>query len=417
MNKSHNVFSNLLAIIGPGLFLIGYNIGTGSVTTMASAGSRWGLSLTWVIVLSCIFTFICIWAFSKYTLTTGHTILYAIKTTFPFGKQIGFFIMCSIIVAEFAGITGLTVIAVDLLKEWISQLITINGSILTIVITFLLVSSLFIILWRGRYQTLEKILSILVMVMGISFLLTVFLVKPSIKAITNGMIPRIPDEPDSALIIAGIAGTTLSSAMLFCRSISLKAKGWNNSNNKRAFIDTVVSSGMMFLLSFAVMICAAGTLFVIGKPVENAIDMARTLEPLAGNLARIVFIIGLLGAGISSMIPTILIAPWIISDYSNTAIDPESNTSRIFVITGLVIASVSPFINEKPVFLMILTMALLAVILPLSTISITVLLNNKHMGEHRNSLIMNIACGGAVVFSCIMSYFGVIGLMEYFITK
>jgi len=101
--KKQNIFSKLLAIIGPGLFLIGYNIGTGSVTTMASAGSRWGLSLTWAVLLSCIFTFICIWAFSKYTLTTGETILYAVKSRFPYGKQISFFIMCSIIFAEFMG--------------------------------------------------------------------------------------------------------------------------------------------------------------------------------------------------------------------------------------------------------------------------------------------------------------------------
>lgn len=76
--KSLKPFSKLLAIVGPGLFLIGYNIGTGSVTTMASAGSRWGMSLTWTVLLSCLFTFIGIWAFSKYTLVTGDTILYAI---------------------------------------------------------------------------------------------------------------------------------------------------------------------------------------------------------------------------------------------------------------------------------------------------------------------------------------------------
>ena len=52
--KSLKPFSKLLALLGPGLFLIGYNIGTGSVTTMASAGSRWGMSLTWTVVLSCL---------------------------------------------------------------------------------------------------------------------------------------------------------------------------------------------------------------------------------------------------------------------------------------------------------------------------------------------------------------------------
>ena len=53
----------LLSAVGPGLFLIGYNIGTGSVTTMASAGSRYGLSLFWLLIISCIFTYVMLIAY------------------------------------------------------------------------------------------------------------------------------------------------------------------------------------------------------------------------------------------------------------------------------------------------------------------------------------------------------------------
>jgi Mn2+/Fe2+ NRAMP family transporter len=74
----------------------------------------------------------------------------------------------------------------------------------------------------------------------------------------------------------------------------------------------------------------------------------------------------------------------------------------------------APFINAKPVMLMIITMALLAVVLPLSTISITVLLNQKDMGIHKNSILMNIGCIGAIIFSIAMSYYGIVGLLGYF---
>ena len=39
-----------ISTIGPGLFLIGYNIGTGSVTTMAKVGAEHGMTLTWTRV-------------------------------------------------------------------------------------------------------------------------------------------------------------------------------------------------------------------------------------------------------------------------------------------------------------------------------------------------------------------------------
>jgi len=37
----------LIAAIAPGIFLVGYNIGTGSITTMASAGADYGMAMTW----------------------------------------------------------------------------------------------------------------------------------------------------------------------------------------------------------------------------------------------------------------------------------------------------------------------------------------------------------------------------------
>ena len=41
----------LLSSISAGIFLIGYNIGTGSITTMASAGSEYGMTLTWALII------------------------------------------------------------------------------------------------------------------------------------------------------------------------------------------------------------------------------------------------------------------------------------------------------------------------------------------------------------------------------
>ena len=144
--------------------------------------------------------------------------------------------------------------------------------------------------------------------------------------------------------------------------------------------DALVSVGAMFVLSIAVMICAAGTLYVARQPVEAAVDMVKTLEPLAGKFAITLFVAGIVGAGLSSLIPTILIGPWLIADYTNRPIDPRSRASRILVSVAVLIALGAPYLPSsiaKPVFLMILTMALLAVILPFSTIAITILLNQK----------------------------------------
>ncbi len=412
-----NPLRRILGVLGPGLFLIGYNIGTGSVTTMASAGSRWGMSLAWTVLLSCIFTYIGLLAFSHYTLVTGDTILYAIRRRFPWGQGIALFFLVAVTLAEFAGITGLMAIIVDLLLEWIKFATGFDNGVIKLVVTLALSGMLFGVLWRGSYAFLETLLTVLVALMGLSFVATAVLLVPSWRAILAGMVPRIPHEPDAALLVAGMAGTTFSSAILYCRSITLKHKGWSLAQGKQAHVDTIVSVSAMFVLSIAVMICAAGTLFVAHRPVEAAVDMVQTLEPLAGRFAITLFVAGIIGAGLSSLIPTILIGPWLIADYTNRPIDPKATSSRILVIVAILIAVGAPYFPPsiaKPVFLMILTMALLAVILPFSTIAITVLLNQKaHMKEHTSGPLMNAACISAIVFSFIMSYFAVVGLWEY----
>lgn len=72
-----------LGTVGPGLFLIAYNIGTGSVITMAKAGADYGMSLFWTLVLSCIFTYVLMVAYGQVTLVSGSTALHNIKTHIP----------------------------------------------------------------------------------------------------------------------------------------------------------------------------------------------------------------------------------------------------------------------------------------------------------------------------------------------
>ena len=69
--------------MGPGLFLIGYNIGTGSITTMGMAGARYGMNLLWALVLSGIFTYVLMVGFGRLTLVTGRTALQSFKTGIP----------------------------------------------------------------------------------------------------------------------------------------------------------------------------------------------------------------------------------------------------------------------------------------------------------------------------------------------
>ena len=77
-------FGLFFASIAPGLFLIGYNIGTGSITTMASSGAAYGMTMIWPLLLSCLFTYFLVMLFGRYTSITGMTILASFRKSISF---------------------------------------------------------------------------------------------------------------------------------------------------------------------------------------------------------------------------------------------------------------------------------------------------------------------------------------------
>ena len=401
-----------LAAVGPGLFLIGYNIGTGSITTMASAGSRYGMTLFWAVVLSCLFTFVMLVAYGKYTTVTGQTAMRAFRDKIPFGTPLAIYCIVALCIGELTALAGVTGIVTDLIREWTSYAFG-GAGMSTLVSAIIIIIGCYALLWNGQYQLFEKFLTVLVMVMGASFLLTMFLVVPQPAELIAGLVPGIPDDPDAFLIVAGIAGTTCSAMVFIMRSIVVAEKGWSKKDLKQGNIDAAVSSGMMLLLSVAVMACAAGTLYKIGKPVEAAVDMVETLEPLAGRFAITIFVLGIVGAGISTLFPIVLVAPWLISDYRGTPRNIRSPMYRIVGGFSLLLCLTVPLLGGRPVWIMVASQAFQAILLPVITVPILVLINRKDiMGEDTAGVWLNIGLVATLIFGLVTTYTGVLGLID-----
>ena len=404
----------MLSAVGPGLFLIGYNIGTGSVTTMASAGSRYGMSLFWTLLLSCIFTLIMLIAFGKYTLVTGNTVLYGFKTQFRYGKIVSISILIMLAVGELISVTGVMGIVTEIINEWSKYFTQDDRGFNQIAITSVIIIILYSVFWIGRYNIFEKLFIVFVTVMGLCFILSMILVIPEPSVIIKGLIPSIPKASNTPLIIASMVGTTLAAPMFVMRSIVVREKGWKLENLKTETRDAIVSVTAMLIISAAIMACAAGTLYPMGKGVENVIDMVVTLEPIAGKFAMSIFIAGIVSAGLSTIFPLILITPWLICDYTNSPTNMQSPMFRILGGLGILLGLVLPVFGGRPVWVMIASGAFSALATPLVVITIIILLNQKsYMKEHKIGLWMNIGCWLTFIFSLIMAYNGFIGLKTY----
>jgi len=399
-----------LSAVGPGLFLIGYNIGTGSITTMAKAGANYGMTLFWALILSAFFTYILMIAYGQVTLVTGKTALYNIRKNFMIGPVLSIYILIALVTGELLAVMGVMGIVVDLIIEGIRLMGW--GIADAFWITVILVIGLFALLWFGKYKVFEKILTFFVILMGLCFILVFFLVKPDFGAIAKGMIPSIPKEKGALQLIAAMAGTTCSAAVFVVRSTVVVEKGWTINNLKDEKKDAFVSSTVMLLLSGIIMAVSAGTLFVMDMSLDTTVEMIQLFEPLGGRIAAFILILGIVGAGLSTVFPIILIAPWLISDISGKSRDIKSPMFRILGGIGLLFGFGLIFIEKTPPAMMIFSQAFQAMILPAVAIPILFLILDKNlMGENRAKLKLRIGLLAVIIFSLITTYFAIVDLI------
>ena len=181
--------------IGPGIFAIGYTIGTGSVTSMIVAGSTYGMQLLWVLALSCLFSWVLMEAYGRYYLVTGETALFAFRNRLKFGKLIAVLIIIGITFGQWNSLIGILGISANAIVETLALFIpAIKGQEYWWVlgVAILIIGLMYSILWKGKYSIFEKILVFFVTLMGLSFFLSLFVILPDPVAVVQGFVPSIP---------------------------------------------------------------------------------------------------------------------------------------------------------------------------------------------------------------------------------
>ncbi len=411
MGNFKKKFILFLSTIGPGLFLVGYNIGTGSITTMASAGADYGMILSWAVLLSCIFTYILIVYFGRFTLVTGESALQSFKN--QFGSKVAGFVLVVLIMTEMVSSVGVMAIITDVIKEWSRPLTESGEGFNTIILALGLGGILIFLLFNGKYGFIEKLLALFVALMGFSFLLTAFMVIPDASVVIKGLVPSIPDTANAGLIVAGMVGTTMGGVLYVTRSITVKEKKWTTKDFKLEKRDAFVSSFLMFFLSISIMAAAAGTLHPQGLHVENPIDMIKLLEPLAGRFAISIFVAGIVCAGLSSLFPHYILVPLLLADYENKPLDLSSRRSKMLIVFYAALGLVVPIFGGRPVLVMIITQVFALFITPIILILMAILQNKKDlMGKHTTLPVTNIIILGITAFTVFMAVVGIMGIIE-----
>jgi Mn2+/Fe2+ NRAMP family transporter len=404
-------FKKKLKDFGPAFFIIGYVVGTGSVTSMVVSGAKYGLSLSWALLLSCFFTYFLLISISKLTIVSGETLMFNFKKMF--GKPLTIFIVVALGVSIISSVIGVMGVVAEVSMEWISVKTSIsflNKPAIAIFFIAILIG----LFWTGKHEYFIKAMSIMVGFMALAFIFTsIMVLKESGKAIID-FFPQLPTGDNSGLVIAGIVGTTMGGVCLASRSILVQEEGWGLQDLKKENKDAMSAMVLTFLISLAIMISATGTLYFSGTPVDDATDMMHALGPWAGDFALTLFTLGIIGAGLSSIFPNLLLFPWLIADYTGTPRNMKKPLYKLIVVIVALCGLIIPVLGGKPVWILIASQALSPFVMPLITLFLLILINKSEvMKGHKTSLWMNIALGATLIFNCYMLYVALIGLIKF----
>jgi Mn2+/Fe2+ NRAMP family transporter len=153
------------------------------------------------------------------------------------------------------------------------------------------------------------------------------------------------------------------------------------------------------MVTFMIMSAAGSVLFPQGIHVNSAAEMGKALEPLFGNIASSVFMIGLFAASFSSLLGNATLGGAVLADTFSLGNRLSSLPLRLLImvviVTGAVIAIVFSHLQLN---LIIIAQSLTMIVAPLIGIFILLISSNKIlMGELRNTRYLQ--------------FFGILGLV------
>jgi Mn2+/Fe2+ NRAMP family transporter len=279
--------------IGPGVMAAATGVGAGDLVATMVAGSRFGYTLLWAVVIGAVFKLALGEAVGRWHLGAGRTILSGWRSL---GRWTLFYFGVYAVIWGFVyGATAMSASALPLNALFPAISVRHWG-----IICGLLGCAL---VWFGRYAILEKLMTVLVGVMFVTVVGTAILVAPNLGDILGGLVPRLPDG--SLVYVLGLVGGVGGTITMAAYGYWTLAKGWR-SPKWLPFMRTDNAVGYITTGIFIVAMMIVGTELLLGRQVvsgdEGLLFLGDTLAADYGQWARIPFLVGFFAVSFTSLL-------------------------------------------------------------------------------------------------------------------
>lgn len=397
----------MLKKIGPGVLVAAAFVGPGTLTMCTLAGAQFGYALIWALLVSVLATIVLQGMAGRIGVVAQTGLVDVVRTELktPWVKK---FVIVVVLAAILIGNAAYEAGNIGGATLGLNQLFPSEN--LTFFYPIIVGIFIFVLLWFSSYKILERVFVGLVGIMGVSFLICALMTKPAFLEILKGMV--VPAMPEGGLFtVIALVGTTVVPYNLFLHASLVKQKWKSSKELNTVKWDTAVSIGLGGLVSMAILVTAAS---VSMDNINNALDMAKGLEPLFGKMAVYFMAIGLLAAGITSAITAPLAAAFVASSCFNWGGNMDDRRFK-FVWTLVLLCGVFFLsFNIKPIEVIQFAQVANGLLLPIMAILLLWIVNRKNvMGEYKNTVFQNIlgfAIVGFAIFLGVKSILKVMGV-------
>ena len=377
----------MLAFGGPAFLVsVGY-MDPGNWATDIEAGSRFGYSLLWVLLLSNAMALLLQSLAARLGIVSGRDLAQACREFLPHPWGVLLYIPCqvAIVACDLAEVLG-GAVGLNLLTGWpllpCALVISLN------------VFFMFFLQARGM-RWLEAGIVALVATIGGCYLVEIWLAQPDWSGVLAGLLrpklsgERFGGETSDLYVAIGIIGATvmphnlyLHSALVQTRMVSPTPEGRKEAIRYN-FIDSAVALNGAFLVNAAILIVAASVFFRNGVVVSELQQAHATLSPLVGGAAATLFAVALLASGQSSTLTGTLAGQIVMEGFLHLRVSPWISRSLTRVLALIPAVVVILWKGDKGTYdLLILSQVILSLQLPFAVIPLIAFTGSKKiMGD------------------------------------
>ncbi|MFB3895363.1 MAG: Nramp family divalent metal transporter [bacterium] len=390
------IFSReILRYIGPAFLVTVGFIDPGNWATNIAGGSEFNYSLLWVITLSTLMLILLQTMSARLGIVTNRSLADLCRTEFhpAVSSILGITIILASIATALAEFLG-AAIGLYLLfgiPVWLA------GILSSIIVLFL------IGLQRYGHSVIEHIIIGFVSIIGFAYLIELYLVKPDWSlSVYHSFIPSL--EGKSILVAMGMLGAVVMPHNIYLHSSVVRHIDFpaDEKDVRKLFrfelVDTILAMGVGWLINSAMIIVAAAVFFRNGIMVNSIEQASLTLQPLVGDLARVLFGIALLCSGLSSSTTASLAGANVFTGYLNKSKEYQGFWFQLGMAVTIIPALIIIALNLNAYQVLIISQVVLSIQLPFTMIPLLLLTNRKQiMGVHANNFILKLLAGLAII--------------------